>query len=75
MEPSEALHEYMTLEEAARYLRRPRITLERWARDGKIPAYKTGKRYLFRRDELKQWVEKHATHTTGPQSQSGTTMP
>lgn len=66
--------EFVTLEEAARYLRRSRLTLEKWARDGKIPAYKTGKRYLLRLDELRHWVEECATQTKSekpPIGQSG----
>lgn len=75
MEQTPIPSEFITSEEAALYLRRSRIVIEKWARAGVIPAYKTGKRYLFRRDELKQWVEKQATRTTGPQSQSGTARP
>jgi len=63
--------EFVTLEEAAHYLRRSRLTLEKWARDGKIPAYKTGKRYLLRVDELRRWVEEHATHTKGEKGHTG----
>lgn len=53
--------EFIDLEEAAQYLRRPKRTVEDLARARTLPGYKTGKRWLFRLDELRAWVQSHAT--------------
>ena len=72
METTPIPSEYLTLDEAARLLRRSRNVLERWARDGKIPAYKVGLKYLLRPEELRRWVDEHAMHTKGEKGQTGT---
>jgi excisionase family DNA binding protein len=43
-------------DEAARLLHLHPKTLERLARAGQIPAYKVGKRWLFRASELDGWL-------------------
>lgn len=73
--PLSEIGEYLNLEEAARFLRRPRLTVEKWARAGEIPAYKTGKRYLFRLDEIRAWIQDHAAHRRSSQGQVGPAVP
>lgn len=50
--------EVMTLEEAAEFLNFSRTYVYQMAREKKIPCTRKGKRYLFLRDSLLQWVKK-----------------
>lgn len=43
--------------EAAELLDVKRDTLIGWAREGKIPCRRNGRRYLFAEPELREWVE------------------
>jgi excisionase family DNA binding protein len=54
-------HEWLTTEEAARYLKVHRETLRRWARRGVAPAVKFGNRggFRFKREELDRFMERH----------------
>ena len=50
--------EYLSLDEAATFLKKPKSTVYQMA--GKqIPCRKTGKRLLFLKSELIAWVESH----------------
>jgi len=49
----------LTVEEVARYLRLNKFTIYRLARDGKIPAFKIGKTWRFRKDMLDKWLQTH----------------
>jgi excisionase family DNA binding protein len=48
---------YMTLEEAGEYLRLSKVTMYRLVTKKKIPVSKVGRKYLFSREKLDQWVE------------------
>ena len=45
---------YMTVAEMAEYLKVRRITIYRWARKGKIPAFKVGTDWRFDRDAIEK---------------------
>ena len=51
----------LTLREAAAFLRHHAKTVERWAREGKIPHYRVGSRVLFRRSDVLQWLGERRT--------------
>ena len=51
----------MTVTELAEYLKVQRITIYRWVRKGKIPAFKIGTDWRFDRDA----IEKLVTDRTG----------
>ncbi len=51
--------EFLTLKEAASFLKISVATLNRVMREGKIPSYKIGGRRLFDKVELVEWVKKH----------------
>jgi excisionase family DNA binding protein len=53
------MHEIMTLEEVAKYLKMQPQTIYTWAQTGKIPAAKLGKEWRFRRDIVDIWFEQH----------------
>jgi excisionase family DNA binding protein len=41
-------------------------TVERWARQGRIPAYRFFKRWSFRASELEVWMRSHVNSTCHP---------
>lgn len=47
---------YISIDEAAKYLDVKTITLRSWIKVKKIPAYKIGKLWKFKRSELDTWV-------------------
>ncbi|CAB3628792.1 methylation-associated defense system helix-turn-helix domain-containing protein MAD1 [Achromobacter aegrifaciens] len=53
---NEQSDEILTLEEVAAYLKAGRRTVYRLAAEGKIPAFKLGGTWRFRRTELDQWI-------------------
>jgi excisionase family DNA binding protein len=53
-------------EEAANFLGAHRETIRRLARKGEIPAYKVGKDWRFRRDELLKWAHEHHLRSKPP---------
>lgn len=53
----------MSLPEVARYLRMKERTIYVWAHDGKIPGFKLGSSWRFRREEIEAWLE---TQRSGP---------
>jgi excisionase family DNA binding protein len=48
--------EILTIDEVARYLKAGKRTVYRLASSGKIPAFKLGGTWRFRRAELDQWI-------------------
>jgi excisionase family DNA binding protein len=62
--------EFLTLKEAASFLKISVATLNRVMREGKIPSYKIGGRRLFDKAELIGWVKKHKS-SFGAQSEAG----
>ena len=58
--------EILTLEEVASYLKAGKRTVYRLAQDGKIPAFKLGGSWRFRRGELDRWI---AASIENPQKQ------
>jgi len=51
--------EFLTLREAASFLKISVSTLNRVMREGNMPSYKIGGRRLFDKTELIEWVKKH----------------
>jgi excisionase family DNA binding protein len=41
-------------------------TVERWAREGRIPAYRYFKRWRFRASELETWLRSHVNSVCHP---------
>lgn len=52
----EASSKWLSLEEAASYLKLGRTVLYTLAREGRIPANKMGKKWAFEKERLDQWV-------------------
>lgn len=53
---SDQSDEILTIEEVATYLKAGKRTVYRLASSGKIPAFKLGGTWRFRRAELDQWI-------------------
>ena len=53
--------ETLTVEELAKYLKLHEFTVRRLAREGKIPSFKAGGQWRFRKDEIEKW-SKNKTH-------------
>ena len=54
----------MTLEEVAVYLRLSVHTIYKMAQQGRIPAYKVGKLWRFKKEEIDKWIQKQQFGTT-----------
>lgn len=46
----------MTVDELAKYLRMHKQTIYRMAVDGRLPGYKVGNRWRFKKDRIDQWL-------------------
>jgi excisionase family DNA binding protein len=49
------------LKEASEYLGVSAVTLRRWVKDGRVPAYRIGRAYTFDVTDLKEFKKGHAT--------------
>jgi excisionase family DNA binding protein len=47
--------ETLTVEEISKYLKLHEYTIRRLARSGKIPSFKAGGQWRFRKDEIDKW--------------------
>lgn len=56
------MEEILTLEDVADYLKVTPRTIYRLAREGKLPAFKLGGVWRFRRSELQSWIDKELDH-------------
>lgn len=50
--------EIMTLKEVAKYLKLAEKTAYRLAAEGKIPGFKVGGSWRFRKDVIENWIDK-----------------
>jgi len=48
--------EFLTVEEIAEYLRLPLSTVYKLAQDKKLPGFKVGKHWRFRKETFDQWI-------------------
>jgi excisionase family DNA binding protein len=48
---------FLTIKEASRFTKLSVALINRLVKDGKIPSLKVGKRRLFDRDELIEWMK------------------
>lgn len=55
--------EIMTIQEVATYLKLKEKTAYRLAGEGKIPGFKVGGAWRFRRSEIEAWIEQQSTET------------
>lgn len=51
-----AEEKWVNLEDVADHLSISQDTVRTWIKEGKLPAYKAGKRYKFKLSEVDEWV-------------------
>ena len=49
--------EFLTAEEVAEYLRLPLSTVYKLVQDKRLPGFKVGKHWRFRREAFKEWIK------------------
>jgi excisionase family DNA binding protein len=64
------LKEVMTLREASQYLGISQDTLYKYLSEDKIPAFKLGNRWRFKKDLLDRWMERKSERTELADSKS-----
>lgn len=55
----------MTIEEVAEYLKMKVVTIYKHAQEGKIPAFKVGSKWRFKKETIDEWIknqEKQSEH-------------
>ncbi|MBX3670964.1 MAG: helix-turn-helix domain-containing protein [Rhodocyclaceae bacterium] len=63
--------EILTIDEVAAYLKAGKRTVYRLASSGKIPAFKLGGTWRFRRAELDQWIASQIGEATDAADEGG----
>jgi len=53
--------EIMTAKEVASYLKLHPLTVHRYAREGKIPAFKIGTDWRFHKKHIERWIKEKST--------------
>ena len=53
------MDKWLTLEQIAEYLQMSTSSIYKMAQAGKIPAYKVGRQWRFKREEIDRWIEKN----------------
>lgn len=56
--------EILTIDEVAAYLKTSKRTVYRLAASGKLPAFKLGGTWRFRKEDLNQWIATRVNKTT-----------
>jgi len=49
--------EFLTAEEVAEYLRLPLSTVYKLVQDKRLPGFKVGKHWRFRKDSIEKWIK------------------
>ncbi len=57
------MHEIMTIEEVASYIRVSERTVYDWAQKGELPGGKLGTTWRFKRDDIERWVSDRLSKT------------
>ena len=48
----------LTLKELAEYLKMKEVTIYKHAQEGKIPGFKVGSKWRFKKETIDKWIEK-----------------
>ena len=60
-----AMDKWLTLEQIAEYLQMSTSSIYKMAQKGKIPAYKVGRQWRFKKEEIDEWIRKQKSLRTG----------
>jgi len=66
------IKEIMTAKEVAAYLNVHTLTVHRYAREGKIPAFKIGTDWRFHKKYIERWIREKLTANQGGKKNSKT---
>ena len=47
----------MTIDELAKYLRMKKVTIYKHAQEGKVPGFKVGSKWRFKKSTVDKWIE------------------
>lgn len=53
------MDKWLTLEQIAEYLQMSTSSIYKMAQAGKIPAYKVGRQWRFKKEEIDRWVQRN----------------
>jgi PTS system nitrogen regulatory IIA component len=67
------MHEIMTIDEVAAYLRVSERTVYDWAQKGDLPGGKLGTTWRFKRNDVENWVNSRISKQGSPKSSGGVT--
>lgn len=56
------MDKWLTLEQIAEYLQMSESSIYKMAQAGKIPAYKVGRQWRFKKEVIDRWVEKRKNY-------------
>jgi PTS system nitrogen regulatory IIA component len=62
---SEMEERLLTIDDVAEFLQVNPMTIYAWVRDGKIPAFKIGKVWRFKKEEIEKWLKGKKYKKTG----------
>lgn len=60
--------EILTIREVADYLRLAEKTVYRYASEGKVPGFKVGGAWRFRKTDIETWIDSQQGHTKNKDS-------
>lgn len=52
----------MTVDELAKYLRMKKVTIYKHAQEGKLPGFKVGSTWRFKKTTIDKWIEDQENH-------------
>jgi excisionase family DNA binding protein len=56
-------NQMMTVDEVANYLKMKVVTIYKHAQQGRIPAFKVGSSWRFKKSTIDNWIEKQENNT------------
>ena len=62
--------EIMTAKEVAEYLSIHPLTVHRYAREGKIPAFKIGTDWRFHKKYIEKWIKEKSSHLAAKENKN-----
>lgn len=62
--------EFLTAEEVAEYLRLPLSTVYKLVQDKRLPGFKVGKHWRFRRETFQEWIKQKENNSFASKDQT-----
>ena len=55
----------LTVEELAEYLKMKTVTIYKHAQDGKLPGFKVGSKWRFKKETIDEWIQEQENRANG----------